>query len=357
MQSDGSRLSAELLDGVTEPNFERHTWLASKALGTPLALISLVDDEHRFKKSCLGPHESRAVACYVPLFDSFCSHVVRTEAPVIVDDTRLHPFAMEHETLRELGSLAYAGVPLTTVDGHTLGAFAVIDNKPRRWSDDDVRVLRELAATVMTEIELRAAAGALSADEERWLAGGALSGGEQPSHQRLSRIVEALRTVAVSDELTGLHNRRGFMALAEHQIKLAERNRSWMVVFYADLDGLKRINDNFGHAAGDRALCATAHLLRATFRDSDVLARLGGDEFAVLACNATMPDADRFAARLQNAVQAYNALPERDFALSLSTGATGYDPRRPDSLDVLLTRADAAMYANKRIRSGIPLAH
>jgi diguanylate cyclase (GGDEF)-like protein len=364
VQSGGSRqvafrdpgrllaLSTGLSEGTSGPNFERHTWLASKALNTPLALISLVDDKRQFTRSCLGPHESRGVARHVPLFDMLCSCVVNSEAPVIVGDAREHPLSMAHVVGQDLGPLAFAGVPLITVDGHTLGAFAVIDDKARSWSDDDVRMLHELAATVMTEIELRAAAGALSADQESTL-GGILTSDCHPGQGRLSRIVEALRTFAVSDELTGLHNRRGFMALAEHQIKLAERNGSSLVVFFADVDGLKQINDTFGHGAGDEALCATAHLLRATFRDSDVIARLGGDEFAVLACNATMPDADLFAARLQIALEAHNADSQLRFPLALSTGATGYDPGRPESLEVLLTRADAAMYAHKRSRSSI----
>jgi diguanylate cyclase (GGDEF)-like protein len=344
-------LSAHLFDGTTDSNFERHTWLASKALGTPLALISLVDEQRQFTKTCLGPRESRAVACHVPLFDAFCSQVVSSESPVMVDDTRAHPLAARHPEIRELGALAYAGVPLCSVDGHTLGAFSVIDIKPRQWSDDDVRMLRELAATVMIEIELRAVAGALSAEEEHWLAGGARSGDAQPSQERLSRVVDALRNFAVIDELTGLHNRRGFMALAGHQLKLAERNASSLVLFFADIDGLSRINDAFGRGAGDDALRKTAELLRGTFRDSDVLTRLSGDEFAVLACNATMPDADHFAARLQAALELHNAGAERRFVLALSTGAVGYDPCNPEPLEILLLRADAARHADKQRRS------
>lgn len=349
-------LSAGLIDSATELNLERHIWMASKALRAPLATISLVDERGMCRKSCLGPHESRSVACHVPLFDSLSSEVVSTAEAIVVADSRQHWATAHHDgELGGLGPLAYVGVPLISIDGLTLGAFAVIDTKPRRWSEDDVRMLRELAATVMTEIELRAAAGALHAVDEPWAAQASNGTDGYSVPPRISCIVEALRASAVTDELTGLHNRRAFMALAEHQIKLAARTFSPLLVFFADLDGLKRINDSFGHAAGDLALRETARLLRATFRDSDVLARFGGDEFVVLACNATMADADRFAMRLQGKLDGYNTSVEPGCALGVSTGATAYDPRRPEPLDTLLKRADAAMYVHKRSRSGAPL--
>jgi diguanylate cyclase (GGDEF)-like protein len=353
--ADGARplsLSAGLIDTAAELDLERHTWLTAKALRAPLALISLVDERGHCRKSCLGPHESRSVACHVPLFDSLCSAVVSSTAPVVVEDARQHWAASHHPEVGSSGPLAYAGVPLLSVDGLTLGALAVIDTKPRQWSEDDVRMLRELASTVMTEIELRAAAGALHGLEDRWSDSAALAGDGHSRQPRISCIVEALRASAVTDELTGLHNRRAFIALAEHQIKLAARTFSPLLVFFADLDGLKRINDGFGHAAGDQSLRDTARLLRGTFRDSDVLARFGGDEFVVLACNATMADADRFATRLQHALHGHNATLPEGLQLALSTGATGYDPRRPEPLDTLLTRADAAMYVHKRSRDG-----
>lgn len=348
--------SSGLIESAAELDLERHTWLAAKALRAPLSLISLVDAHGDIRKSSLGPHESRSAACQLPLFESLCRTVVRSGAPLIVDDIQKRSTWGGDGELRSAGALAFAAVPLQGADGATLGAFAVIDTKPRHWSSDDVRMLQEFAATVMTEIELRAAAGTLHAGVDGMILHDMEGEDRSSLRPRISCIVEALRTSAVTDELTGLHNRRAFKALAEHQIKLSARNFSPLLVFFADLDELKQINDRFGHAAGDQALRETARLLRATFRDSDVVARFGGDEFAVLACNATMADADRFATRLENALEGYNAAADGGFKLGLSTGATGYDPRRPEPLDTLLARADAAMYVHKRSRTARPLA-
>ncbi len=97
------------------------------------------------------------------------------------------------------------------------------------------------------------------------------------------RMAEELRNLSLTDELTGLHNRRGFITLSQQQIRQAKRTKKEMLLLFVDLDGLKKINDGFGHSEGDRALFAVAALLRETFRDSDIVARIGGDEFAVLA--------------------------------------------------------------------------
>ena len=96
-----------------------------------------------------------------------------------------------------------------------------------------------------------------------------------------------LSSLALTDELTGLYNRRGFICLSEVQLKLARRSGCDMVLFFIDVDGLKQINDSFGHSEGDNALIRTAEVLRMTFRESDVLARIGGDEFGALAIEAS----------------------------------------------------------------------
>jgi len=96
------------------------------------------------------------------------------------------------------------------------------------------------------------------------------------------RLEEDLRSLSLTDDLTGLYNRRGFLFLAEKHGKMAERLDKSMLLFYVDFDGLKRINDDFGHKQGDRALIEIAELLKKTFRREDISARMGGDEFAIL---------------------------------------------------------------------------
>ncbi|HEX8359751.1 MAG TPA: two-component regulator propeller domain-containing protein [Longimicrobium sp.] len=166
---------------------------------------------------------------------------------------------------------------------------------------------------------------------------------------------EVLRAMSLRDELTGLYNRRGLLALAEQQIASSVRQGVGFDVLFIDLDHLKKINDTLGHAQGDQALRDAAALLRATFRKSDVVARLGGDEFAVLviARAGETPQGGVAIARLYDAVERHAATIRRPFTLSMSVGASHFDPSSPATLETLLQRADQQMYANKRGRAAL----
>jgi diguanylate cyclase (GGDEF)-like protein/PAS domain S-box-containing protein len=161
------------------------------------------------------------------------------------------------------------------------------------------------------------------------------------------RTESALRELSLVDELTKVYNRRGFWTLAEQQVKVAHRTRKEMTLFYADLDDLKRINDTFGHEAGDEALVEAADLLRDAFRDSDIIARIGGDEFVVLAIDIAEGKASALSRRLGERIEARKARAERAYPLTFSVGICRYDPDRPCSLQELLTQADRKMYQDK----------
>jgi len=157
-----------------------------------------------------------------------------------------------------------------------------------------------------------------------------------------------LQNLSLVDELTGVYNRRGFMTIAYQQTKLAQRTQSPWVIVFADVDGLKKINDTFGHLEGDQVLREVARLLKSTFRESDVIARIGGDEFAVMAFAATETLASSFTRRLQAMVDTVNASPGRRYRLAISLGLAHYDPLNPRRVEDVLAQADAAMYENKR---------
>jgi diguanylate cyclase (GGDEF)-like protein len=162
-----------------------------------------------------------------------------------------------------------------------------------------------------------------------------------------------LGSLALSDELTGVYNRRGFLALAERQLKLGRRSGRAILVFFADVDGLKQINDKFGHKEGDLALVHAAEVLEKTFRDSDVIARFGGDEFAVLALEVSGHSESTIRARLEQNLKELNAKHSR-CTLSISLGAVRFDPTNPcspASIEQLMIRADESMYEEKRLRS------
>jgi diguanylate cyclase (GGDEF)-like protein len=162
------------------------------------------------------------------------------------------------------------------------------------------------------------------------------------------RLEERIRTSSLLDDLTGLHNRRGFLTLAEQHLKLAERTGRNVLLIFADLDNFKSINDEYGHQEGDRAIVTTARTLRQVFRDSDILARIGGDEFVVLALETTDTSGDLLSRRLRERLAATSAELARQYELSVSVGIARWDPRSPSSIADLLARADSLMYEHKR---------
>lgn len=162
------------------------------------------------------------------------------------------------------------------------------------------------------------------------------------------RAEGAIKTLSLVDELTGLYNRRGFLAFSEqHLISLQRANKSLMVV-YADLDGLKQINDSYGHKEGDRALMKTAEILRETFRSSDVLGRLGGDEFTVFAAVEPEGGVETLIARLNDKFQKHNSQSASPYRLSVSVGLAFMHPDECYTVEDLMAQADESMYQNKR---------
>jgi diguanylate cyclase (GGDEF)-like protein len=166
----------------------------------------------------------------------------------------------------------------------------------------------------------------------------------------LEKTNERLRNLSLTDELTGLNNRRGFMILANGLLKFARRANHPICLLYIDMDSLKKINDTFGHAQGDIALTHFAHILTKTFRDSDVIARMGGDEFAVLTIDATEGSLKSIQERLQSNVDTHNLEAARGYALSFSLGIIRVDLDSTLTVEALLAQADEAMYAHKKKR-------
>ena len=155
-------------------------------------------------------------------------------------------------------------------------------------------------------------------------------------------------TLSITDSLTSLHNRRGFLSLAGHQLKLAQRSKVGIILFFADLDGLKWINDTLGHEEGDRALIETAAVLKETFRTSDIIGRIGGDEYAILTVDVTEANSETIIKRLQSHIRTKNNQKNRKYTLSISFGCSYYDPLSPCSLDELMASADKLMYEQKQ---------
>jgi diguanylate cyclase (GGDEF)-like protein len=156
-----------------------------------------------------------------------------------------------------------------------------------------------------------------------------------------------LRSLSLTDELTGLYNRRGFSTLASQHLKLARRTGQSFLIVFAYLDDLKNINDTFGHAEGDAVLIATANILRRTFRESDIVARYGGDEFLVLVTDAAYEDKDKIYKRINQYVDEVNESKLMNCTISVSLGVVPFEPNRDLNLENLVAEADKALYLDK----------
>jgi two-component system cell cycle response regulator len=164
-----------------------------------------------------------------------------------------------------------------------------------------------------------------------------------------------LKNLSLMDDLTGLSNRRGFVSLAAQHARLSRRTGRTFLVGFIDLDGLKQINDTFGHQEGNHALVDTAGALRNSFRQCDILARYGGDEFTVLIADAAEGQAATVVDRVQHHVKVCNRRPGRLYDLSLSIGIVSSESQPSASIESLLHRADELMYEQKQDRRHGPL--
>jgi diguanylate cyclase (GGDEF)-like protein len=298
--------SLNLLDTAPEERFDRLTRLAKRLFRVPIALVSLVDANRQWFKSCVG-----LTATETTREISFCGHaILGDDILLIADATQDERFHDNPLVLGEPHIRFYAGCPLVLPGGLKLGTLCLIDVEPRTLDADDLNLLRDLAS--MAEQEL------------------------------------AALQLATTDELTRVPNRRGFFMLAQQALNLCKRLGKPASLLYLDMNRFKQINDRFGHAEGDAALRTFARVLKGTFRDSDVVGRLGGDEFAVLLTDAAREDGAAWLARLQDAVQALNRDAGRGYDLAFSVGHVAYDRERHASIEALLQDADASMYRHKR---------
>ncbi|MCX8023340.1 MAG: PAS domain S-box protein [Syntrophorhabdaceae bacterium] len=159
---------------------------------------------------------------------------------------------------------------------------------------------------------------------------------------------EKLRSLSITDELTGVYNRRGFFMVSEQQFKMAKRLEKNILLFYADLDDLKWINDNMGHKEGDNLIVAFVKTLKEAFRESDIIGRLGGDEFAILMLSTGLTKSQPIVNRLNHLVDQYNEREKKPYKLSFSIGIAEYDPQSCHSLEELISKADDLMYIEKK---------
>ncbi|MFJ2380059.1 GGDEF domain-containing protein [Pseudomonas protegens] len=295
-----------VLDTSPEERFDRLTRLAKRLFNVPIALVSLVDADRQWFKSCVGLDVSETSRDI-----SFCGHAILGDQILTVPDAGLDErFHDNPLVVGAPGIRFYAGCPLTVTNGSKLGTLCLIDIKPRDLDDEDRALLRDLAR--MAEQELAAV------------------------------------QMASMDELTLLSNRRGFEALARHALGVCKRLEKPATLLFFDLNDFKQINDTYGHAEGDGALKTFADVLRIAFRESDVIGRLGGDEFVALLTAADHVETSAIMARLREILDERNATLKRGYDIRFSVGQIEYDAGRHPDIEALLADADKAMYLHKQ---------
>lgn len=292
-----------LLDSVPEERFDRITRMATHMFGVNTALISLIDRNRQWFKSRQGLDVKET-----PRNVSFCGHAILGtdifEVPNALKDERFrdNPMVTAEPHIR-----FYAGRPIRSKTGHTVGTLCLIHPQPRMLSENEKTILDDLASMVEDEL----------------------------NSQRL----------ALLDELTGLTNRRGFLQIGNQLLALCRQNQKGIDLVYLDLDNFKPINDSFGHQAGDQVLKEFALALVRNVPESDVIGRIGGDEFAILCsgCENIETPLRRLRDNLDIKVG--------ELRLGFSAGTVRHDGPGAGDIESLVRHADERMYAEKRGRA------
>ncbi|TRW14739.1 GGDEF domain-containing protein [Glacieibacterium frigidum] len=305
-----------VLDTAPDARFDAITALVRAVFEVPIALVSLVDRERQWFKSCDGLEASET-----PRVWSLCTHTIRQHTPLTVSDTHADPrFRDSPLVVGPPHIRSYAGVPLTTPDGYNVGSLCAIDTVPREFTESQIEMLRDFGRIVIAELELR--------------------------------------QIAQSDFLTGALSRRGFVSRLDAAIEHRFVAPAALVTF--DIDHFKPINDRFGHPTGDEVLKQIARACAESLRSGDSFGRMGGEEFALLLPDTDVTAALAAAERCRRAIAALSIDVGEVLKVTASFGIAPLTDAVADT-DDWLCHADAALYAAKaggrnRSRLSRPLA-
>lgn len=309
-KNEAERLHAlralQILDSSHEERFDRVTRMAKRLFGVSISLVSLVDENRQWFKSAQGidaSETSREI--------SFCGHAINQEGlfiiPNALEDVRFidNPLVINHPNIR-----FYAGYPLKLRQGIVLGTLCLIDSNPREMNDEDQQLLKDLGEMIEQEIK-------------------------------------SIR-LATLDELTMISNRRGFLTLADHSMKICRRHKKPMAFLLFDLNKFKIINDKYGHHEGDFVLTMFAQIMLESFRECGVVARLGGDEFVTMLVDCDDNEINTILKRFKTNIENANATLSKPYNIEYSTGVAHFSYDTDKSIDEMLQEADSAMYEDKQ---------
>lgn len=338
--NEAERLAALLdygiLDTPPEQAFQDLVTIAATLCDVPMSSVTLIDRDRQWVKAALGipGDECRRE-------DSFCTHAILTpDALMVVPDAAQDPrFRDSPFVTGEAGVRFYAGAPLVTPGGHALGALCVMDRRPRTLSQRQLEALEGLARQTVAQIELRKAYAQLRhhASERVWY-----ERQIELAHRRLAEENAQLSHASLTDELTGLPNRRAARRRIEQEFAHASQTGLPLAVAIIDIDFFKAINDRHGHPVGDRVLVEVAGALATVAGEERFIARLGGEEFVVV-----LPGQGREAVLAAcEAMREGARVPGAEHPVTVSIGATACRPG--DDVSSVYARADLALYRAKQ---------
>ncbi|WP_047517085.1 diguanylate cyclase [Methylophilus sp. Q8] len=300
-----------ILDTQAEERFDRLTRIATRMFNVPIALVSLVDTNRQWFKSCMGLQVSETSRDI-----SFCGHAILGNDTFVINDASKDPRFLDNPLVTAAPHIRfYAGRPIRTTHGFKVGTLCLIDSQPREFPARDIEDLNDLATMVESEL--------------------------------------AAIELATMDELTDLSNRRGFIMLTEKYLNYFSRHQLHASLVFLDLNDFKIINDTYGHDEGDRALQTFGKALKQMGRSSDIFARLGGDEFVILLACTREQEAHIVTQRLCNHLDMIRQQLRQPYKISFSQGIVEFDPQQPKSVDQLLLEGDTMMYQLKKASAAL----
>lgn len=298
--------SLSILDTQPEERFDRITRMAKRLFNVPIVLVSLVDSDRQWFKSRMGLDASETSRDI-----SFCGHSILGEDIFIVEN------ALEDERFVDNPLVTgdphirfYAGCPIRSIAGLKVGTLCLIDTEPRELSREEKEILSDLASMVEREL--------------------------------------VAFQIATTDCLTNMTNRAGFLLLAERNLNACQVYGKRSSLLFLDLDKFKKINDEYGHHEGDRALAAFADYLKTTFDDSGLFARIGGDEFVVLLNDAKEEETQKKLKALSESIEDYNRKNQKRYELSFCYGVVDIEPENKRDISEFLIESDLMMYGQER---------
>ena len=293
-----------VLDAQPEAQFDKITSLVQVVLDVPIAAVSLVSKNRQVFKSIQG-----LTARETPRQVAFCNYTISSREPLVVPDAVLDPrFSANPLVVNDPGIRAYAGVPVRSPDGYNLGALCAIDTRPRSFDAAQIDILRNFAALVETEIELR--------------------------------------TIAQKDFLTGAMTRRAFVETATSETHRLDLQHPPAALIMFDIDHFKKVNDRFGHLVGDQVLQITASCVDRILPANAAFGRLGGEEFGVLLRDAGPAEALEVAERMRQCIAGVAFVAAPGLKVTASFGVAPL--RERGSVEHWMGAADAALYCAKR---------